>query len=340
MSDTFAQTFNRNSVATTVYRWRDLDGNNDYTPGEVNLSLNGPDFISTTAAANNIFNPALERPQQHEVTVVFDRELMANMAGRIGYVYKRNVNAITTLNILRPYSAYDIPITRRDPGPDGLLGTPDDGGRVTFYDYNAAYRGAAFVGNKQLNRAGDRSDFYQTFEFTLNRRNSGRWGASTSFTATKNHRFFVGITASPNDEFFPIDETWDLGYKVTGNYGLPYDLMFSGVFDIQPGVKGQRTYIFRSADPDGGTALRQLSTVTLRLEPYGSQKGPVRPSANLRLSKFMRLRTGQLQLSLDALNAFNTNTFWDMSFASGPNFGYGLAFTSPRALQFGVAYDF
>jgi hypothetical protein len=340
MSDTHAQTYNQNAVSTTVYRWRDQDGNNDYTPGEVNLNLNGPDFISTTGAANNIYNPDLQRPQQHEVTAVFDRELLANMAARVGYVYKRNVNATASVNVLRPYSAYDIALPRRDPGPDGLRGTGDDLGTVTIYDYNAAYRGAAFVGNKLLNRPSERDDAYHTLEFTLNKRNIGRWGASTSFSATKNHRFLVGIPATPNDDYFPIDETWDWGYKVTGNYRLPYDVVFSGVFDIQPGFKGQRTYIFRSADPDGGTPLRQLSTVTLRLEPYGEQIGPVRPTANLRLSKFMKLRRGQLQLSLDALNAFNTNTFWDMTFASGPTFGYGTAFTSPRALQFGIAYDF
>ena len=62
--------------------------------------------------------------------------------------------------------------------------------------------------------------------------------------------------------------------------------------------------------------------------------------SNLRLSKFLKLRKGELQLTLDALNALNTNTFWDMTFLSGPNFGYGTAFTSPRALQFGAAYDF
>jgi hypothetical protein len=340
MSDTHAQTYNQNAVSTTVYRWRDQDGNNDYTPGEVNLNVNGPDFISTTGAANNIYNPDLQRPQQHEVTAVFDRELLANMAARVGYVYKRNVNATATVNVLRPYSAYDIALQRRDPGPDGLRATGDDLGTVTIYDYNAAYRGAAFVGNKLLNRPSDRDDAYHTLEFTLNKRNIGRWGASTSFSATKNHRFLTGIPSTPNDDYFPIDETWDWGYKVTGNYRLPYDIVFSGVFDIQPGFKGQRTYIFRSADPDGGTPLRQLSTVTLRLEPYGERIGPVRPTANLRLSKFMKLRRGQLQLSLDALNAFNTNTFWDMTFASGPTFGYGTAFTSPRALQFGIAYDF
>ena len=58
MADTFAQTFNQNAVSQTVYRWRDLNRNDDYDPGEVNLDVNsGGDFISTTAAANNVFNP-------------------------------------------------------------------------------------------------------------------------------------------------------------------------------------------------------------------------------------------------------------------------------------------
>jgi hypothetical protein len=339
--EAFAQRYNQNAVSQTTYRWRDLNGNNDYDPGEVNLDvINGGDFLTTTAAANNIFNPDLQRPQQHEFTAVFDRELMANMAGRVAYVYKRNVSAVGVVNIKRPYSAYDIALNRRDPGPDGTLNTSDDGGMVTIYDYNAAFRGAAFIGNEEQNRPSDRSDRYHTFEFTLNKRMSEKWGASTSFSMTKNRRWLVGIPNTPNDEYFPLDETWDWGYKISGNYRFPYKVMLSGVFDIQPGLKGQRTNVFRAADPDGGTPLRQLSTVTLRLEPFGTQIGPIRPTANLRLSKFLRLGKGDIQLSLDALNAFNTNTFWDMTFASGPTFGYGTAFTSPRALQFGVAYEF
>lgn len=339
-SEAFAQRYNQNAVYQEVYRWRDLNGNNNYDPGEVNLNRNGPDFISTTAASNNIFNPDLERPQQHEFTAVFDRELRANMAGRVAYVYKRRVGDVAVVNILRPYEAYNIALTRRDPGPDGILNNADDGGRVTIYDYDAAFRGAAFVGNLELNRPGDRSDTYHTFEFTMNKRASERWGASSSFSITKNHRWLVGIANSPNDDAFPTDDTWNWGYKINGHYRMKYDFVVSGVFDIQPGFKGQRTNIFRSADPDGGTPLRQLSTVTLRLEPFGAQVGPIRPSANLRLSKYLKVKGGDLQLTLDALNAFNTNTFWNMNFASGPTFGYGTAFTSPRALQFGVAYEF
>lgn len=340
MEDSNAEFYNKNDVARVTYRWRDADGNNDYTPGEVNLDVNGPDFLGTTSTANNIFNPDLLSGGQHEMTAVFDRELVADMAARVGYVYRRNVDTVSSVNVLRPYTAYNIALTRRDPGPDGVLNTADDAGKVTIYDYDAAFRGAAFVGNMRRNRPDERNDSFQSLEFTLNKRNNGRWGVVTSFAATKNHRWLVGIPASPNDDVFPLDETWDWVYKVSGNYRLPYNVMFSGVFDIQPGVKGARTNVFRAADPDGGTPLRQLSTVTLRVEPFGSRVGPMRPTANLRLSKFFRLKKGEVQLAIDALNALNTNTFWAMGFASGPTFGYGTSFTSPRALQFGVTYEF
>ena len=41
-------------------------------------------------------------------------------------------------------SAYNIPLQRRDPGPDGNIGTADDGPMVTIYDYDPAFRGNAF----------------------------------------------------------------------------------------------------------------------------------------------------------------------------------------------------
>ena len=67
-----------------------------------------------------------------------------------------------------------LTIDRRDPGPDGVLGNGDDGGTVKVYDYNAAFRGAAFVANEQLNRPSDRSDDYHSLEFTLNKQRAER----------------------------------------------------------------------------------------------------------------------------------------------------------------------
>jgi outer membrane receptor protein involved in Fe transport len=332
MEDTFASPFNKNGAVVTTYHWHDLNGNSNYDPGEVNLDTNGTDFISITGAANNVFNPNLKRPQEREFTTSFDRELVANTSFRAAYVYKRMARTIETVNILRPFGAYDLARTVIDPGPDGVVGTADDGGPVTIYDYEAAYRGSNFVGNEMQNRPSDRDDYYQTVEFTLRRRTTEKWGLVTSFSTTKNHRYLVGIPQSPNDLFFPLDETWIWVYKVNGSYRLPYGFIASGLFDVLPGLPGQRTNIFRG--------LPQSSTVTIRLEPYGAHNGLVRPTLNVRLAKQVKLGKGQFLASIDALNALNSNAFWGLTFASGPTFGYGTIFTNPRALQFSATYQF
>jgi hypothetical protein len=338
-----ASPYSKAGVVATTYRFHDLNKDGMYQPGEVNLDPNGTDFLSITGngVASNIYNPDLRRPIQHEVTMFFDREIRANMAAHVGYVYKRIVARTTTINALRPYSAFDIPLQRRDPGPDGNVNTADDGGMVTIWDYDAAYRGAAFVGNEVVNTPSSRADHYNTLEFTLTRRTSAKWGLSTSYLLRRNYQYLAPVPQSPNDDDFPIDDSSTWVYKINGSYRLPYDVMFSGLFDMQPPVKLQRTYIFRAADPLGGPALRQQSTVTLRLSSVGDYTAPMsRASANLRISKLFRVDRREAQVSLDLLNAFNSNAFWTVDARSGPTFGYGTAFTNPRTLQFGLAFEF
>src|SRR5262249_17331033 len=212
------------------------------------------------------------------------------------------------------------------------------------------YRGAAFVGNEVVNRPDKKSNHFHTVELTLARRASARWSAQTSYLITKNYVWNgLGTTASPsaafpqspNDDIFPIDRTLTWVYKVNGSYTFPKDIVFSGLFDVQPGVRGQRTYIFRAADPLGQSIpLRQQTTVTLRLSDVGDYVGPTRASANLRLAKVFHFNTRELRAGVDLLNAFNSNAFWTMDFASGPTFGHGTAFTNPRTLQFSGSFEF
>ena len=58
------------------------------------------------------------------------------------------------MNVARPYSAYNIPITTVDPGRDGVAGTADDGGPVTYFDYDPAFRGPQFERNLTVNQPG------------------------------------------------------------------------------------------------------------------------------------------------------------------------------------------
>jgi len=333
--------FNSNAQSDITYRWRDQDGNGNYTPGEVNLALNNnPEFISITAASNRRVNPDLRQPVTTEATASFERELMNNVGVRLGYVFRRRIDLYSFggVNVLRPRSVYNIPLQRRDPGSDGRLNTSDDGGTVTIYDYAPAYRGAAFVRQVQTNS--DTVERYHTIETMISRRLAGRWMAQASGFAVKNHRWIEQNFQTPNDDLFPLDETWNWGMNLSGMYRLPGNVQLAGFLQAKRGLRGQRTYIFRSADPDGGTPLRQLSTVTLRLEPYGTQKGDMITSTNLRVSKDVRLGGRRVAFDVDLFNLFNSGVPTDVTWQSGPSFGAINEVLSPRIVRFGGRFSF
>ena len=200
----------------------------------------------------------------------FERELAPSLGFRVMYINRIVDGSLETINAKRPYEAYNIPITRRDPGPDGVLNNSDDGGSITLYDYAASYTGANFVSNKRVNAIN--TDRFDTVEFTVTRRATDRWSGQISYFAVKNRRWLNGVYQSPNDEFFPVDETWGWAGNISGTYRLPYNISVSGFLQSQAGIKGQRTNIFRTADPDGGKPITQNGNTTIRLEPYGSQQ--------------------------------------------------------------------
>lgn len=341
LGDDFAEMYNVNARATTRYRWRDLDRNGNYTPGEVDLNVNGPDFLAISGGRNSIVNPDLKQPMTTEVTVSLERELRPNLGFRTAYIYRHLQDFFSTggQNVLRPREVYNIPLSRRDPGPDGVLGNSDDGGRVTIYDYDAAYRGADFVGEQVVNSP--EVDTYHTIELALTKRATGRWMASASFFAVKNHQWLTRVFDSPNADYFPVDDTWGWAGNATASYRLPWDIQFAGFLQTKQGVKGQRTNIFRAADPDGGTPLRQLSTVTLRLEPFGAQRGSAITLVNLRAAKDFSLPRGRrVGFDIDLYNLLNTSAPTTMTFASGPTFGYVTGVMAARIVRFGARFSF
>jgi hypothetical protein len=343
----YAQDYNQNQQTTIAYRWRDQDGNNDYTPGEVNLNLNGPDFISISGSSNNTINPDLKWPYVNEWSASLEHEFAHSLSIRGLFLQKSVLDQYQSVNTLRPFSAWNVALSRRDPGGDGVLNTGDDAGRVTVYDYDPAFRGAAFVNNIRVNS--DRVDSYRNYEVTLTRRKSGKWYAFTSLLATKNHRWLTLISQSPNDDYFPIDDTWEISYRAAAGYDLPYGVKVSTLYTAYNGLPGQRTYIFRAADPDGGRAMPSSTNITLRSEPFGERMGPSRHIVNFRGSKQLRLNgSRKLSLDVDALNLFNTNVAWGTptgagpgyNYASGPTFGQVLRIVNPRSMRFGVSFEF
>jgi hypothetical protein len=341
LGDTYGDVFAATATANAVFAWHDLNGDRLWTPNESNLSLaaGNPDFVSITAASNYELSPELNQPNTWETTVSYERELAANLGFRVMYINRIVDGTLETINVKRPYSAYSVPITRRDPGPDGVLNNADDGGRVTFYDYAAAYRGAAFVSNKRVNA--DNTDRFNTMEFTLTKRASSRWMGQISYFAVKNHRWLDGVFANPNQEFFPLDETWSWAGNVSATYLLPWNLSVSGFLQSKSGVTGQRTNEFRTADPDGGPAIANNGNTTIRLEEYGAQQLSAFNILNFRVNKNFLLNGGRrVMIDFDIFNALNSATPTSAEFRSGPTFGYVTGVTPPLITRIGARFTF
>jgi hypothetical protein len=322
--------FNPNYTAMTMYRWTDPNGCRCYVPGTISLDPNGPDVLGVSGATNTVVNPDLNLVRTHEATTSLERELPGRMAVRALYVYKREAGTEATINTLRPYSVWNQQVTARDPGPDGKLGTADDGGSVTFYDYDPAYRGSNFVASTIVNGYGRPSSFHN-LELSLRRRETGNWFGDTSLLLTKNHRWLKSYAETPNDLLFPIDNTWTWQYRLTAGYKFPKDIRLSTLMQVDNGFKGQRTVQFSA--PTSGL-------ISLPVQPFGATVGPTRTIVNVRAAKEFAISRTRFGVYADVFNLFNTNADWGQTLVSGPSFGYTTALPDPRVLRIGASFYF
>jgi hypothetical protein len=275
-----------------------------------------------------------------EFTTTFEQALTSTAAFRVLYLYRRFGNQSATVNVARPYGAFDIGLQRKDPGPDGVLNTADDGGMVTVWDFEPQYAGSAFVKNLDTNRPNGRYDWNQSIEGMLTKRSSRGWQMSFAYTATQVYTWLAAISQSPNDDYFPVSDTWRWSTKINGSMTLPYDITAGAIVDIASGPVGQRTYQFRAADPLGGPSLKQQTSVTLRMEPGGSRREKAVPSVNLRAGKRVTLGKKAFNLSVDALNVINSSAVKAATYVSGPTFGTVTDITPPRQFRFGAGFTF
>jgi hypothetical protein len=337
-----------NVFLDSTFTWRDLNGNRAFDLGEVNFDRNGPDFISTTvlgsdAIAFAIPNPNERQPMSDEFTASVERQIITNMAVRVTGIYSRSFDNYKVRNNLRPHEVYTIPITNPDPGPDGVLGDVDDPGTtITYWDYPAAYRGAAFQQPMLIN---DQSadETYKSFEIAVSKRTSNRWQLMTSYSATKLGIPYIPTTAGgftvnlptqdPNAEIFAANNTWEWLGRVSGAYLFPAGIQVSGNFEHRSGTPWARTVSVR-----GG---QQIPSLTVRVEPIGERRLPNLNVLNVRAEKSFGLGSGhRLALRLNVYNTLNVNTVRSVNALSGSAFGRPTLITPPRIAEVGLTYTF
>jgi len=343
------QIANLNTISRARYRWRDLNGNRDYDAGEVNLDPNGSDFIDRTlrgigsAFGGGAINPDTTQRYQDEVLLSIEQQLMADWAVRVTGVYAEAKNQWRLANPLRPYEVFNIPITNPDPGPDGRVGTTDDPGTfVTYYDYPASLRGAAFQRPWTVNDDTANSSF-KTLELQMARRYAQNWQFRTSYSATKkdiplpsnvgNNTTGFFNTQDPNAEIFASDNTWEWIFRAGGSYLMRYGILASVNFSHESGEPWARRVEF-----SGG---RQIPSLEVNVEPIGTRRLDHLNLLDLRGEKRFAAGSGQeFVVRLNLYNVLNRPTVLDVQPLSGPRFNTVTAIVPPRVFEWGVSYVF
>jgi hypothetical protein len=336
-----------------VYRWRDLNLNGNYDAGEVNLDPNGPDFISQSGGTNTVPSPSEVQPKSDEFSMTVERELAQNFGLRVSGVYSKYRNTYRLLNALRPYEAYNIPLTRPDPGPDGVVGNADDPGvNITYFEFAPELAGRRF---ERFSRVNDRraDQTFKSIDMALFKRLSQRWQLMASYSATKRNVPIIfsnqttqATTAAlefngnvesgpltPNAEINTHDRTWEWSGKVSGAYLLPYQLLFSANFEHRSGIPYARQVLFR-----GG---RTIPNITLNVEPFGTRRLPNTNQLDIRVEKSFKLTAGhKLAVRFNVFNFLNSNTVTDLVKLSGARFGLPTEIMPPRIAEFSTTYSF
>jgi hypothetical protein len=324
--------FNQNDYGAVRYKWNDVNGNSDFDfdPANPFASPELGAFVSTDGAKGNVYRP-VDQPKVQEATIFLEREVANHLSVKAGYVYKKMYDMYRLVNLARPYEVYDIPITTVDPGPDGTVGTGDEGGPVTYYDYNPAYRGPAFEQSSYVNIPED-ANRYHSLDLSVNRRFANRFQASLSFLTTRVDVYRLPVT--PNNEFFPRDLYWDRSFKALGSYQAFWNIYTGFSYNYLSGAPQARDVVYR-------TGLRQLSTVTLRMEPLAAQRLPANHLLNLRAAKKFTVNgNDSIEIQFDLHNALNMSTIQAQTFRSGAAYGTISSILPPRVGRVGLSYRF
>jgi hypothetical protein len=318
------------------HRWTDLNGDRLYQPGE-----EGQIIQQFGGAASSVLDPDLEDTRTDEFATWLDHELMPNFGLHAGYVYRRIGNFRALVNQNRPFDAYNVPVTIRDPGPDGLLGSGDDGASIPGFNLSEAARLAPVV-NLQTNGPGTAE--YHNVEISGTRRQTGWWSLHGSFTMRWNRDVedvYFGnrirpVTAdfvtNPNDTINTDDgrlnfTTWSA--KLSGTIDAPFALR------ITPSIRHQ------SGQPYGRVFLATMNYGTQQVlaEPMSTRRQDNVNVFDIRVERVITIRSQRISPFFDVYNLSNSDAATNINWNSGASFELPSTIIGPRIMRFGLKYD-
>jgi outer membrane receptor protein involved in Fe transport len=334
---------NKNGSLFDTWTWTDTNGDGQFQQGEQGRQL------GSQVASGNTIDPNFKHPYTDEFTLGLETEISKDTSLSFTFSNRHGRLLNDAVDLANPFSSF-TPLTVTDPGPDGRLGTADDGGQVTVYNQTTVGSNQFQLTNPEVvdpatgQTIKNQSNF-KGFEVILSKRYRNNWTGLVSYsyndtdTITRGsdgegdvaNNFFINpnqLVNAQGKSFYDRKHQ----FKFIGSYHAPYGLRISGVLRAQSGTPVARTFTV--------SGLNQ-GTVTILAEPVGVERLPNVATADLQFSKdFTFGKTGRISPEVHMFNIFNANTVTSTNTASGANYNTVLNFLSPRIFRFGVRINF
>jgi hypothetical protein len=320
------------------HRWTDTNSNNRWEPGEesaVPTSTRG-------GTATESIDPNLKNTSTQEFATFVERELMANFGVRAGYVWRGQRNQYGRYNIAIPYSAFTVPVSVPDPGPNGTVGNADDGPPISAMDLSPQFRGLTPI-NQTINVERGDAD-YHTFEITGTKRMSNRWSLLASYGWTKsfdqagtiqgNAIRGNALAVNPNDEINAPGGRFEYTrqtVKLNGTWNTPlWGISMSPMLRYQQGIPFGRTF----------ASTLSYGSVRFLAEPLGTRRQDAISIVDLRVEKTHQFGSRDLSVFFDLYNMTNANPAQNLQWSSGTAFNRPLSIVPPRLARIGAKLNF
>ena len=332
------------------YTWNDFNNDRVFQPGEEGVQ--GQNFRFTGVASTTI-DPDLKNSYTDEASVFVEREVMRDLGVRVGYVWKHDNDGWQQIVPNRPFSAYNVPVTIIDPGPDGVVATAGDNSTFQFLNLdNPAGRPITqFVTNID-----DYQGTYRTLEFSSNKRFSRRWSMNASYSHTWteefgniyfNNRFGIAVNqaslfgsypTNPNERTLNEFTSWNA--KLSSTIDAGWGLRVTPVLKSQSGAPYGRVFNVAGCTATVTTNCSNYGAQPVLAEPIGTRRQETVTLFDFRVEKQVRLADrARVGLFFDMFNVTNSNTPVNIVWSSGARFERATTVIPPRIAKFGVKFD-
>jgi hypothetical protein len=331
-------------MATRFYEAFDPNGETPFTVARV-LGPDQFEVVSVTPPANadnTRIDSGIKHSYVEEWFAGVERALASRLSVKAQYIRRSVRNAIGFIDEGSTWT----PAEAIDPGPDGRLGTADDGAPLTLF-YNLRPADAQFV----LTNPEDAWRHYDAVQVIAVQRPANGFALQASYTwahtrgsldndngsnAGNTDMARNGNFANPNRA---INSTGRTAYgrrhdvRVLGTYLLPAwgGVRFSGVYRLTSGAPWARQV--NSFSPLTGANA-------INVEPVGARETPATSELDLRVEKVVPIRNLRISLYGDVFNATNRIVAARFNATSGSAFGNVLNWTQPRRFRLGARVGF